>query len=127
MTMRSMPPASSHLAERPVPAPPPTIGWPRAIMSRNRVRISWREMRGIGSASLQPAHRRGEGGDLAERGDHGLGEGGIVDVVRHADQLALATAAEIAGDRVEEGLVGERIPEGLSRRIDRREPALRQE
>ena len=29
MTMRSMPPASSHLAESPVPAPPPMIGSPR--------------------------------------------------------------------------------------------------
>ena len=26
MMIRSMPPASSHFAERPVPAPPPTIG-----------------------------------------------------------------------------------------------------
>src|SRR5262245_37778301 len=31
---RSMPPASSLITERPVPAPPPTIGSPRAICSR---------------------------------------------------------------------------------------------
>jgi len=30
-----MPPASSHFAERPVPAPPPMMGSPRAIMARN--------------------------------------------------------------------------------------------
>ena len=35
MTMRSTPPASSHFAERPVPAPPPTIGSPRAAIARN--------------------------------------------------------------------------------------------
>src|SRR5271165_1922867 len=35
MTMRSTPPASSHLAESPVPAPPPTIGSPRAAIARN--------------------------------------------------------------------------------------------
>ena len=32
--MRSMPPASSHFAERPVPAPPPMIGSPRRIIAR---------------------------------------------------------------------------------------------
>src|SRR5271154_6890164 len=35
MTIRSTPPASSHLAESPVPAPPPTIGSPRATIARN--------------------------------------------------------------------------------------------
>jgi len=44
MTIRSMPPASSHLADSPVPAPPPTMGWPRAIFSRRRCRISERAM-----------------------------------------------------------------------------------
>ena len=40
MTMRSMPPASSHFAESPVPAPPPMIGSPRRIMARNFLRLS---------------------------------------------------------------------------------------
>src|SRR4051794_21507576 len=40
--MRSMPPASSHFAERPVPAPPPIIGRPAASCARSRVRHSSR-------------------------------------------------------------------------------------
>ena len=47
MTMRSMPPASSHLAERPVPAPPPMIGWPASTIARNFFRISARGMAGM--------------------------------------------------------------------------------
>jgi hypothetical protein len=35
-----MPPASSHLAESPVPAPPPMIGSPRRIMARNFLKQS---------------------------------------------------------------------------------------
>ena len=34
-----MPPASSLFAERPVPAPPPMMGSPRATCSRNRLRM----------------------------------------------------------------------------------------
>src|SRR6516165_9366508 len=40
MTIRSMPPASSHLAEMPVPAPPPTMGRPAATLARRRWRIA---------------------------------------------------------------------------------------
>src|SRR5438270_684172 len=36
MMMRSMPPASAHLALMPVPAPPPMIGLPAAICARSR-------------------------------------------------------------------------------------------
>src|SRR5262249_55974703 len=43
MTIRSMPPASAHLADRPVPAPPPTIGRPAATWARRRSRMAWRE------------------------------------------------------------------------------------
>ena len=53
MTMRSMPPASSHLAESPVPAPPPMMGSRRRIMPRNRLRMSPRGIRGM--AYLAPA------------------------------------------------------------------------
>src|SRR5688572_12081832 len=42
---RSMPPASAHLAEMPVPAPPPTIGLPAATWARSRLRISSRAKR----------------------------------------------------------------------------------
>ena len=40
MTMRSMPPASSHLAERPVPAPAPMITPPASSVARSRARAS---------------------------------------------------------------------------------------
>src|SRR5688572_16214653 len=49
MTMRSMPPASSALAERPVPAPPPTIGCPLKTFSRSLSRICAR-----GIAAMTP-------------------------------------------------------------------------
>ena len=52
MTMRSMPPASSHLAERPVPAPPPMMGWPSATIRWNLARISARGMAGMGPQAI---------------------------------------------------------------------------
>src|SRR6186997_2448813 len=42
--IRSTPPASSHLAERPVPAPAPMIGRPEASVSRSRRSASSRVM-----------------------------------------------------------------------------------
>src|SRR5262245_56509985 len=42
MMIRSMPPASAHLALKPVPAPPPMIGRPAATWARSRVRHSSR-------------------------------------------------------------------------------------
>src|SRR5688500_18723419 len=44
MMMRSMPPASSALADRPMPAPPPMMGSPRAILARKRFRMAEREL-----------------------------------------------------------------------------------
>src|SRR5271155_233339 len=45
--MRSQPPASSHFAESPVPAPPPTIGSPRAAIARNFSNKVERSKRGM--------------------------------------------------------------------------------
>src|SRR6516225_1619115 len=42
MMIRSMPPASAHLALMPVPAPPPMIGLPAATWARRRLRHSSR-------------------------------------------------------------------------------------
>src|SRR5579875_3099598 len=42
MIIRSMPPASAHLADKPVPAPPPMIGLPAATWPRRRCRHSSR-------------------------------------------------------------------------------------
>jgi hypothetical protein len=53
MTIRSMPPASSHFADRPVPAPPPMIGCRSAIICLNLLRMSWRAMRGMSMASVE--------------------------------------------------------------------------
>ncbi len=70
MTIRSMPPASSHLAERPVPAPPPTIGSPRA--NQRLIRLphhvndeafadalvaAWREIEPKNQETAHAAHR----------------------------------------------------------------------
>src|SRR5688572_18446932 len=105
MTMRSMPPASSHLAERPVPAPPPTMGCFFATMSRKRSRIFLRSIRAMSvrtgeraSGSVEDGCGRG---DLAEGGDQGGGEFGIVHVEGQPHELALGTGAEAAGDRLE--------------------------
>ena len=59
MTMRSMPPASSHLAESPVPAPPPTIGSPRAIIAWNFSSSTLRSNRGIRHVFAAGTRRRG--------------------------------------------------------------------
>src|ERR1700732_4967640 len=64
MTIRSMLPASSHFAERPVPAPPPTIGSPRATMARNFFKSSARSNRGIDHLATR---RRVPGRPISER------------------------------------------------------------
>src|SRR5882757_3371784 len=95
MTMRSIPPASSHLAESPLPAPPPMIGCPRRIIAWNFLRMSLRAMRGMGcfrryrSGPSHTAANRGRACDLVEGSDHRLGEFRIVHIVRQADQLAV--------------------------------------
>ena len=48
------PPASSLLAERPVPAPPPMIGSPRATCSRNRFRMPCLELSTVTNTSPGP-------------------------------------------------------------------------
>src|SRR5262245_29071340 len=52
--MRSIPPASSLLAEMPVPAPPPMIGSPRATLARRRFRMPERELSVAGAAFFDP-------------------------------------------------------------------------
>ena len=49
-----MPPASSLFAERPVPAPPPMIGSPRAICSRNRLRMPCLELSTVTNVPPEP-------------------------------------------------------------------------
>src|SRR6516162_3554559 len=87
MTMRSAPPASSFLAEMPVPAPAPIMGWPFAFIARKRARISERWIRGITSTSCAaPSEPRAE--QAAKLGGDLRGETRVVDMFRHADETA---------------------------------------
>ena len=60
MISRSMPPASAHLALRPVPAPPPMIGRPSAIFLRNDARISLRDGWNMIASSSRRATQQGQ-------------------------------------------------------------------
>src|SRR5262249_14187031 len=58
MMIKSMPPASAHLALSPVPAPPPMIGRPSVTLRRKASRI-WVRVGGMGRCSfLKTSHRR---------------------------------------------------------------------
>src|SRR4029453_1556342 len=105
-----MPPASSHLAERPVPAPPPMMGSPRAIMPRSRSRMSLRGMRAMALPCCRGA-REARAGDVVEVLDQGVDEGLVVDVVRQDDQLAIGAGAEARPQNVEKPLVRGRGPQ----------------
>src|SRR3954451_10959553 len=106
--MRSMPPASSHFADRPVPAPPPIRGRPAAILARKRARSASLAMCGMASARQSAPGIRGS---IAPGGDEGVGEGFVVDVQRQADELLVGAGAEAFLDRPEEGAVGVGIVE----------------
>src|SRR5262249_33376037 len=54
MMIRSMPPASAHLALMPVPAPPPIIGLPAATWARRRSRHCSRVKKLMGSSLTLP-------------------------------------------------------------------------
>src|SRR5262249_52213631 len=106
-----MPPASSHLADRPVPAPPPMIGSPRSLLPRNRLRMSLRLMRDM----ILPWGGAGDAraGDLVEVVDQCVDEGLIVDVVGQDHQPPVGAGAEAGRQNVEQRLVRRRIPERL--------------
>ena len=60
-------------------------------------------------------------------GSDKLGEGRVVDVVRHADQLPVGGLVDGFLKGAEQGLVGLWDPEGLPRRVEGRNPALGQQ
>src|ERR1044072_1518489 len=99
-----MPPASSHLAERPGPAPPPMMGPPRAIMPRSLSRMSLRGMRAMALPCCRGT-REPLAGYVVEVFDQGVDEGLVVDVVRQNQQLAVGAAAEARRQHVEQHLV----------------------
>src|SRR4029079_9773573 len=117
MTMRSMPPVSSHLAERPVPAPPPMIRSPTRDILWNLSSRARRSNRGIGRA---PRLRDG-----AEMLDQCIGELRIVDIPGKTDQPARRRLAHHSFERREQRGIGGGIVEGLARRIDERHSAFR--
>src|SRR5450755_4122242 len=121
MTIRSMPPASSHLADSPVPAPPPISGLPEASLARKRASSSCLAMRGIGAG---PGLTLGVGGDFAPGRDQRLDEGFVVDVLRQAHQLAIGAGAKALFDRCEQRAVGLGVVERLARLVDRRDAAF---
>src|SRR5678816_293528 len=108
MTMRSMPPASSHFADKPVPAPPPISGRPAAILARKRSSSVFLAMRGI-----RAGERCGWGvrRDFAPRSDQRLDEGVVVDVIRQANELALGAGSESFFERREQRPIGFRVVE----------------
>src|SRR5664279_4984133 len=125
MTMRSMPPASSHLADRPVPAPPPMIGRPAAILARKRSSSVARAMRGMAIPPGSGAPRaRDRHGDLVPGGDEGGGEGVVIDVQRQTLQAMVGARPEALLDGREERPVGLGIVERLAGTVDRRDAAL---
>src|SRR5579859_957781 len=102
MMIRSIPPASAHLALRPVPAPPPMIGRPSDTFLRKRARISVRLMTDIAtldSRRVTEAEQRGARRRLAGRLLHQLkqrhrsrvGEVRVVDMFVAEDELCAAS------------------------------------
>src|SRR5271163_1323927 len=100
MTIRSIPPASSHLALIPVPAPPPMTGRPAATFLRSRSMIVARDSgisidprlgstlgAGYESEYVQP---RGCCGAIQaeEFVDQGPSEGRVIDMKRQATDRA---------------------------------------
>src|SRR5262249_17962589 len=116
MTIRSMPPASSHFAERPVPAPPPMMGSPRWIMAWNFSINFLRSILAISAPRL--LH------DLEEILGQRLGEGRVVHIVGQADQPPARARPDRRLQRLEERGIGGRIPEGPTRLIEERDAAF---
>src|SRR5690606_40999822 len=118
MTTKSRPAASAHFADRPVPAPPPMIGWPRATFARRRATSSDRDDIGLsrafrawraGGRAQRPGKR---GADVA--GEGGVVDGGVVDVQRDA-------WVELCAKRADQSRIGRGIVERLDGRRDSRE------
>src|SRR6478735_9769981 len=110
MTMRSMPPASSHFADRPVPAPPPISGRSAAILARKRSRSVFLAMRGIRAGEQCGLGARR---DFAPGGDQRLDEGVVVDVIRQAKELPLGAGAKSFFERREQRTIGLGVVERL--------------
>src|ERR1700730_10854244 len=109
--MRSMPPASSPLAEMPVPAPPPMIGTRFLFISWKRSTIFSRSCLMISILSLL--------GDLVEALDESKTKIGIVDMKRESADDSLFGFLDRGLNRAEESLIRFRIKKRLPGRIER--------
>src|SRR5690606_7350504 len=121
MMMRSMPPASSALAERPVPAPPPMMGTPASIMPLNFWMMSLRGMAGM----VFPCCLALMSGDGVEGGDGRFGEPWVVGVQRQPLDTPVFVRPDGALDGLEQGSVGLWVEEGTAFDIERRHAFFR--
>src|SRR5438105_4161387 len=101
MTIRSMPPASSHLALMPAPAPPPMRAWPAAILSRKRWRIEERYSGIVSGPQLADGTRSVFLREV--RLHQRVGEGWVVDVQGEPADLAERRGLNGGFQLVEEG------------------------
>src|SRR5215468_6137010 len=124
MTMRSAPPCSSHFAEIPVPAPAPMIGSPRPRMARRRARMSERAARAI-VLPLRPTASNPPTAHAVELGDNFRREIRVVDMLAQPDEAARCGLPDRCFKRSEKLLVGIRIRERPTWRIERRDAAFR--
>jgi hypothetical protein len=127
MTIRSMPPASSHLADRPGAG----AAADDRLAARDHVAEAFEDF-ARRSACLNlpcrlPALRRPAAVQRPEGSHQFGGERRIVDVVRQADQLAHRGLPHRRLERCEQRLVRRRIVERLARRIEHRDAAFGQE
>src|SRR5919205_1135027 len=116
MMIRSIPPASSALAERPVPAPPPTIGRPSAIIACNLSRIALRGIAGMVASFLRY---------IKECCDRDLRKGRVVDVQRQANDPSLFRLSHRVLERGEQGGVRLGIEESAAFPVKRGDTLLR--
>src|SRR5208282_2897821 len=122
MTIRSAPPASSPFAERPVPAPAPMIGSPRAFIAWKRARMSERATRDM-PLSLCPATDGPAAEQSAKFGDDFRRKARVVDMHRQPDQAPRSGLPNGGLDRSEKLRVGIRVRKRPAWRVEGRDPA----
>ena len=102
--MRSMPPASSHFADRPVPAPPPMMGSRRRTLGAQLFQdLVTRDAGHAACPFLGSISRK-----LAARAAR---ERGVVEMQRQADQLPVRCRNEVLRNRIEQRPIRCGIPE----------------
>src|SRR6516164_3606647 len=119
MMIRSIPPASAHLALKPVPAPPPISGAPVATFLRNPSRISLRDRWYMVAF---PASSRGRCEQREQLGHGGVGECRVVDMLVADDDAGPGVSGQPAGQGPEKRGVRRRVVERLAGGVERGDP-----